>query len=60
MIEKNVFTLLKYSLLTARVRLPDGRRDCATNRRFQFQKRSQHFIRMHNETFSVAAMHYGQ
>ncbi len=27
-----------------------------TNRRFQFQKRGQLFIRMHNETLSVAAM----
>jgi hypothetical protein len=26
------------------------------NRRFEFQKRSQFFIRMHNETVSVAAM----
>ena len=26
------------------------------NRRFQFQKRRQSFIRTHNETFSVAAM----
>jgi len=29
--------------------------DC-TNRRFQFQKRSQLFIGTHNETLSVAAM----
>jgi hypothetical protein len=28
---------------------------CA-NRRFQFQKRRQYFIRPHNETLSVAAM----
>jgi len=27
-----------------------------TNRRFQFEKRSQFFIRVHNETFCVAAM----
>jgi hypothetical protein len=27
MIDKNVFMVLKYSLLTGRVRLPDGRRD---------------------------------
>jgi hypothetical protein len=26
------------------------------NRRFEFQKRRQYFIRTHNETFSVAAM----
>jgi hypothetical protein len=26
------------------------------NRRFEFQKRSQLFIRVHNETLSVAAM----
>ena len=28
----------------------------APNRRFKFQKRSQLFIRMHNETLSVVAM----
>ena len=56
MIEKNAFIVLKYSLLTVRVRLPDGRRDCAANRRFEFHKRSQLFIRVHNESLSVAAM----
>ena len=56
MIEKKAFIVLKYSLLPARVRLPDGRRDCAANRRFKFHKRSQLFIRAHNETLSVAAM----
>jgi hypothetical protein len=29
---------------------------CRTNRRFEFQKGSQLFIRAHNETLSVAAM----
>ena len=45
--------VLKYSLLPARVRLLDCRRDCAGNRRFQFRKRHQLFIRTDNETFSV-------
>jgi hypothetical protein len=36
---KEGFHGTKYSLLPARVRLPDGRRDCAANRRFEFQKR---------------------
>ena len=31
-------------------------RSAASNRRFQFQKRSQLFIRAHNETLSVVAM----
>jgi hypothetical protein len=31
----------------------------ATNRRFQFQKRSQLFLRTHNETLSVIAMRVG-
>jgi hypothetical protein len=30
-----------------------------TNRRFQIQKRSQYFIRMHNETLSVIPMCIG-
>jgi len=30
-----------------------------SNRRFEFDKRSKLFIRMHNETLSVAAMHVG-
>jgi len=55
-IEKNAFMVRKYSLLTARVRLPGCRRDCAADRRFQFPKRSQLFIRMHNETLSVIAV----
>jgi len=29
---------------------------CGSNRRFEFQKRSQLFIRVHNEPFSVAAV----
>ena len=52
MIERKAFTVLKYSLLPARVRLPGG----GANRHFQFQKRSQSFIRAHNETLSVAVM----
>jgi hypothetical protein len=52
MIERKAFTVLKYSLLPARVRLPGG----GANRHFQLQKRSQLFIRSHNETLSVAAM----
>jgi hypothetical protein len=39
MIERKAFTVLKYSLLPARVRLPDG----GANRRFEFDKRSQFF-----------------
>jgi hypothetical protein len=31
----------------------------APDRQFQFDKRSQHFIRAHNETFSVVAMRVG-
>ena len=41
MIDKNVFIVLKYSLLTARVRLLDGRRDCGANGRFWLRKRDQ-------------------
>jgi hypothetical protein len=33
-----------------------GQFSASANRRFQFQKRSQYFIRSHNETLSVAAM----
>jgi hypothetical protein len=40
MIERKAFTVLKYSLLPARVRLPDG----GANRRFDFDKRRQPFI----------------
>jgi hypothetical protein len=43
MIEKNAFMLLKYSLLTARVRLPDCRRDCVPDRRFKLNKGTQPF-----------------
>jgi hypothetical protein len=39
-------------LLPARVRLPGG----AANRRFQFQKRGQHFICTHNEPLFIVAM----
>jgi hypothetical protein len=46
----------KVSLLTARVRLFDCRRDCAAGRRFQFHKRRQLFIGVHNETLSVAGV----
>jgi hypothetical protein len=53
-IEKNAFMVLKYSLLTARVRLSGCGRDCAADRRFEFQKRSQLFIRSHNETLSAS------
>ena len=52
MIERKAFTILKYSLLPARVRLPGG----GANRPFQFQKRSQLFICTHDETLSVIAM----
>jgi hypothetical protein len=52
MIERKAFTVLKYSLLPARVRLPGG----GANRHFQVQKRSQLFICTHNEALSVAAM----
>jgi hypothetical protein len=48
--------VLKYSLLTARVRLSGCRRDCAADRRFKFNKRGQFFIRVHNEALTVAAM----
>ena len=50
MIEKKAFTVLKYSLLPARVMV------VAIARRFKFQKRSQLFIGTHNEALSVAAM----
>jgi hypothetical protein len=53
---KERFHGTKYSILTPRVRLPGGRRDCAANRRFKFQKSRQLFIRVHNETLSLAAM----
>jgi len=43
-------------LLTAHVRLSDCRRDCAVDRRFQFHKRSQLFVRAHNEVLTVATM----
>jgi hypothetical protein len=39
-IEKNVFMVLQYSLLTGRVRLSGDRRDCAADRRFKLNKRS--------------------
>jgi hypothetical protein len=55
-IEKNAFMVLKYSLLTARVRLSGCGRDCAADRRFEFNKRSHYFIRTHNETLSVVAV----
>ncbi len=55
-IEKNAFMVLKYSLLTARVRLPGCLRDCAANRRFQFHKSGQLFVRTHNEAPSIVAM----
>ena len=50
MIEKKAFTVLKYSSLPARVIV------VAIARRFKFQKRSQLFIRTHNEPLSVVAM----
>src|SRR6266403_5118343 len=49
MIEKNAFMVIKVSLLTAHVRLSDCRRDCAVDRRIQFRKLSQLFVRAHNE-----------
>ncbi len=49
MIEKNAFMVLKYSFLTARARLPDYCRDYAADRQFRLNKRSQLFIRLHNE-----------
>jgi hypothetical protein len=52
MIERKAFTVLKYSLLPARVRLPGGGAD----RRFQFDKHRQLFICTHNEALSVVAM----
>jgi len=48
--------VLKYSLLTARVRLSGCGRDCAANRKFKFHKRRQLLIRVHNETLAVPAM----
>jgi len=47
---KESFHGTKVSLLTARVRLSNCRRDCAAGRRFKFYKCSQLFIRAHNET----------
>jgi hypothetical protein len=35
---------------------PNLDRAASANRRFEFRKRSQQFIRVHNETLSVAAM----
>jgi hypothetical protein len=52
--ENNAFMVLKASLLTARVRLSNRRHDCAADQRFKFKKRSQYFIRAHDETLSVA------
>jgi hypothetical protein len=52
MIERKAFTVLKYSLLPARVRLLGG----GANRHFQFQKRRQLLIRTHNEPLSVVAV----
>jgi len=49
MIERKVFTVLKYSLLPARVRLSIAH--------LQLEKRSQLFIRVHNVTLSAAAMY---
>ena len=45
MIEKNTFIVLKVSLPTACVRLSDCSRDCVADRRFEFQKRRQLFVR---------------
>jgi hypothetical protein len=56
MIEKNVFIVLKYSLLTAPVRLPDGRHDCAADRRFKLNKGSPLSIGTHNEPLVVVAV----
>ena len=51
-IEKNVFMVLKYSLLTAHVRLPDCRRGCAWDCPFQLNKRSQLLIGAHNKALT--------
>jgi len=51
-IERKAFTVLKCSLLAARVRLPDG----SANRRFKFKKCGRLLIRVHNETLSVVAV----
>jgi hypothetical protein len=53
MIERKAFTVLKYSLLPARVRLPDG----GANRRFDFDKRCQLFVCVHDKTLSVSRSH---
>src|SRR6266853_1975039 len=45
MIEKNTFIAPKVSLPTACVRLFDCSRDCVADRRFEFQKRRQPFVR---------------
>ena len=58
MIQKDAFIVLKYSLRTARVRLLDGRRDCAANRQLELHKRSQLFLPVHNETLSVIAIRF--
>jgi hypothetical protein len=44
LIEKNAFMVLKYSLLTARVRLSGCPRDCAAGRKFKFHKSRQLFM----------------
>jgi hypothetical protein len=55
MIERKAFTVLKYSLLPARVRLPGG----GAIRHFQLNKRGQLFIRTHNETLPVISRNSG-
>ena len=55
MIERKAFTVLKYSLLPARVNLPGGDANC----NFQLHKRSQLFIRVHNETLPVISRNSG-
>jgi hypothetical protein len=52
-IDKNAFMVLKVSLLTAHVRLSDCHRDCAVDRRFEFDKRGQLFFCTHNEALTV-------
>jgi hypothetical protein len=47
------FMVLKYSLLTALVRLSGCGRDCAANRQFKFEKRRQLFIRSHDAGIRV-------
>jgi hypothetical protein len=55
-IEKNAFIVLSIRCCPFACVYPTVVADCAANRRFQFKKRRQLFIRSHDETLSVAAM----